>query len=163
MIEYTTMVVKSSLDLGHLALFLGLRVNQLVLERLAEAGLTGARESHGYLIQHLIESERSITELAARMEVTQQAASKMVAELMKIEMVEVAASGEDRRAKAVRLSEHGWDVVNQTRGIRKQLHADLARDLGAKDYKRARRILLEALDKLGGLDTILSRRVRAPR
>ena len=82
------MVVKSRevdaphLDLGYLAFFLGLRVNQLVLEQMHAAGFDNVRESHGYVIQRLIEEERTITELARRMEVTQQAASKFVAELV---------------------------------------------------------------------------------
>jgi len=101
------MVVKSSkavvlqqLDLSHLAFFLGIRVNDLVMERALKAGFKSVRESHGYVIQHLIESERTITELARRMEVTQQAASKMVAELIRLGIVE-AVPAQDRRAKRI--------------------------------------------------------------
>jgi len=64
------------LDIAYLGFFLGLRVNELVLEKGAAAGFRVMRESHGYVVQHLIESERSITELARRMNVSQQAASK---------------------------------------------------------------------------------------
>ena len=55
-------------------------MNDVVMERTLKAGFRGVRESHGYVIQHLIESERTITELAKRMEITQQATSKIVAE-----------------------------------------------------------------------------------
>src|ERR1700722_9582461 len=105
------------LDLGYLALFLGMRVNELVIERLTRAGMREVRESHGYVIQHLIEADRSITELAARMGVTQQASSKMVAELVHLRVLEVTA-GDDRRAKRVRLSEHGRAAVQLTRRTR---------------------------------------------
>ena len=98
MVVKTSRVTSSQLDLAYLALFLGLRVNELVMKRMAMAGFKGVRESHGYLIQHLIESDRSITELADRMGVTQQAASKAVAELIAIRILE-AVPAKDRRAK----------------------------------------------------------------
>jgi hypothetical protein len=75
-------------DLPHLAFFLGLRVNELVMDRTLKAGFSGVRESHGYVIQHLIESPRTITELSRRLEVAQQAASKMGAELIHLGLVE---------------------------------------------------------------------------
>ena len=106
---YTTMVVNTRpdiaprLDLGYVALFLGLRVNQLIMDRMHARGFKGLRESHGYVIQHLIEKERSVTELARRMEVTQQAASKVVAELARLGILEIDKAA-DGRSKSVRLS-----------------------------------------------------------
>ena len=89
MVVQSRIVDLSALDLSHLALFLGLRVNELVVTRMTRAGFRNVRESHGYLIQHLIESDRSITELARRMEVSQQAASKSVAELVVSDIVSI--------------------------------------------------------------------------
>src|SRR5215469_9188629 len=103
------MVVRSTvrklprLDLGYTALFLGLTVNQMVMERMRARGFKSVRESHGYVIQHLTEEDRSITELARRMEVSQQAASKMVAELAKLGMLEISKA-KDGRAKSIRLA-----------------------------------------------------------
>src|SRR5215470_7906099 len=91
------------LDIAYLGFFLGLRVNELVLEKGLAAGFRGMRESHGYVVQHLIESERSITELARRMNVSQQAASKAIAELVEHGIVE-SNRATDRRARRVRLS-----------------------------------------------------------
>ncbi|HLJ47135.1 MAG TPA: MarR family transcriptional regulator [Bryobacteraceae bacterium] len=154
--------VLSRLDLGYAALFLGLRVNELVVERLAAAGFGDVRESHGYVIQHLIESERSITELAERMEVTQQAASKVVAELAEIGILEIS-SAEDRRAKKVRLSARGWESVRSSRRFRQQLAKRLVAAIGVKEYESARATLLACMEVLGGLPSIRSRRVRPPR
>src|SRR5579862_2347352 len=120
------MVVKSSrvdfsaLDLGHLGFFLGLRVNELVMKKMTAAGFKSVRESHGYLIQHLIESERTITELARRMEVSQQAASKSVAELIRLGVLD-AVPAADRRAKRIRLSQHGWKCVRTARQLRSRI------------------------------------------
>ena len=61
----------SQLDIAYLGFFLGLRVNELVRLRMERAGFKRVRDSYGYLIQHLIQSDRSVTELAERMEITQ--------------------------------------------------------------------------------------------
>jgi len=161
------MVVKSranpppKLDLGHLAYFLGLRVNQLVTERMRAAGFQDVRESHGVVIQHLVEKERSITELAERMEVTQQAASKAVAELAELGIVDFAPSA-DRRAKKVRLSLRGWNAVRLGRQARRQIESQLIRVLGAEPYETAKSVLSTGLEALGGLERARSRRILPP-
>jgi len=164
------MVVKSSraepapgpaLDLAYLGFFLGLRVNQLVTERMRAAGFQHVRESHGYVVQHLIEQDRSITELARRMEVTQQAASKVVAELADSGVVELVP-GPDRRAKTVKLSAQGWEAVRLARRVRRQIEGRLIRSAGADRYGAAKEIMAECLKALGGLERVRTRRVRAP-
>src|SRR5215468_1976830 len=114
------------LDLAYLGFFLGLRVNELVLEKGVAAGFRGMRESHGYIVQHLIESDRSITELAQRMSVSQQAASKAIAELLRRGIVESRPAA-DRRARRIRLSKRGWDAVRLSRSARQAIEARLQR------------------------------------
>jgi DNA-binding MarR family transcriptional regulator len=162
MIVKTNRVNPEQLDLAYLALFLGQRVNELVMERMAGAGFRGVRESHGYLIQHLIAVDRSITELGRRMNVTQQAASKAVAELIGLGILE-AAPAQDRRAKSIRLSERGWQSVRLGRRARARIDALLVAAIGEKDYQRAKSALLTCLRALGGVERIRSRRVRLPR
>lgn len=154
-------VVPAELDLGYLGLFLGLRINELVVESLASAGFRKAKQSHGYVVQHLIERDRTITELANRMEVTQQAASKMVAEMVEIGILESVVA-EDRRARRIRLSRRGWQSVRLARKARRRVEARLIARTGVA-YGEARRTLLECLTELGGLRRIESRRVREPR
>ena len=149
----------ADLDLGYLALFVGLRMNECVLEKLTTRGFSETRQGHGYVIQHLIEAERTITELAARMEVTQQAASKMVSEMANLGIVEMSGS-EDRRAKRVTLSARGWESVKQARKVRASIEKRLAKVLGALEYQVAKTTLLQALDALGGLERVRTRRVR---
>ena len=146
------------LDLGHVSLFFGMRINELVAARLAAKGFEDVRQSHGYVIQHLIERERSITELAGRMEVTQQAASKVVAELLRLGVVEAASAG-DRRAKSIRLSSRGWRCVRLARKARTQIERRLVSVVGAGKYDEAKRILLLCFDELGGMERIRSRRI----
>jgi DNA-binding MarR family transcriptional regulator len=161
------MVVKSTsepppaLDLGYLALFLGLRINQLVAGRMRAAGFQDIRESHGDVIQHLIDRGRSITELARRMEITQQAASKIVAELTRLGIIDLVPAP-DRRAKLIQLSPRGWEAVRTARRIRHQLEKRLIRAAGAQHYDAAKSILSACLDKLGGMDRVRRRRVPPP-
>jgi len=161
------MVVKSEkpsltgLDLGHLGLFFGLRVNQLVMAQMSRAGFKNLRESHGYVIQHLIESERTITELAHRMAVTQQAASKSVAELVRLGVLEESA-GQDRRSKMIRLSARGWKGVHASRRIRTSIHRRLQKNIGSAAYERTKRTLMQCLEALGGAEAVRARRVKQP-
>jgi len=159
MVVKSTAVVPIQLDLGYLGLFLGLRCNELVAERMAAKGFANVRETHGYVIQHLIERDRSITELAERMEVTQQAASKVVAELLRVGAVE-AVIAEDRRSKRIRLSRRGWRAVKIARKLRSELEARLVKTLGPGQYAEAKAILVKCLTELGGLERIRSRRIR---
>ena len=161
------MVVKASpsltpgLDLGYLSLFLGLRVNQLVMERMRAAGFQQVRESHGYLVQHLIDSDRTITELARRMEITQQATSKAVAELVTLGVLELIV-GSDRREKTVRLSNRGWTLVRLGRRVRRGIERQLIRIAGREEYGQAKSVLTACLDALGGTERVRSRRVLPP-
>jgi DNA-binding MarR family transcriptional regulator len=148
------------LDLGYVGFFLGLRINELVSARLAAEGFGEVRESHGYVIQHLIEEERSITELARRMEVSQQAASKAIAELVRLGVVEAIVS-KDRRTKRIRLSNRGWRSIRFVRKVRSQIERRLIRAVGASQYDETRTILLQCFDELGGIGRIRSRRIRA--
>jgi DNA-binding MarR family transcriptional regulator len=161
MVVQSSKPVPAQLDLGHLSLFLGLRVNELVVQRLAKAGMTRVRESHGYVIQHLIEKERSISDLAARMGVSQQASSKMVAELVSLGILQLTKA-RDRRTKVVRLSPYGWEVVRFGRRARAELHSRLVRQIGKRRYDAARAIVLECLDKMGGISAIKNRKIRTP-
>ena len=121
-----------------------LRANEIVVAQMKKAGFKNARESHGYLIQHLIESERTITELARRMEVSQQAASKSVAELIRLGFLD-AVPATDRRAKRIRLSRHGWKCVRTARQLRSRIDRRLAKSLGAGDYNRTKASLIACL------------------
>ena len=161
MVVKTSSVELKQLDLAYLGFFLGLRVNELVRQRMERAGFNGVRESHGYLVQHLIEADRSITELARRMGITQQAVSKTVAELTALGMLETARA-EDRRSKRIRLSSRGRACVESTRRLRTQLEKRLITTLGKPKYGEAKATLLNCLEVLGGTGRIKSRMVRRP-
>jgi DNA-binding MarR family transcriptional regulator len=151
----------AGLDLGYLAQFVGQRINDLVLEKLALEGFGDLRLSHGYVIQHLLGGPRTITDLAARLGVSQQAASKTVAELVGLGYLE-AGPARDRRARAISLSERGRASVAVARRFRGRLEQRLLGKHGAA-LGKAREVLAKVLEELGGAQAVRSRSVREPR
>ena len=162
MVVYSNEIPVEHLDLAYIALFLGQRVNELVVDRLKRAGFKNVRQSHGYVMQHLIEEDRTISELARRMEVTQQAASKTVAEMIRFGILEATAA-QDRRAKTIRISKRGWESIRFSRRVRAGLDRRLATAVGLNTYGSIKSGLIACLAELGGVQRIKTRRVREPR
>lgn len=151
----------ATLDLGYLALFVGMRMNELVTQALAAAGFAELRQSHGYLFQHLMAGPRTVTELSELMGVTQQAASKAVAELVELGFLEQAPTS-DRRARRIALSSRARKAIATTREIRAEREQSLRAVHGAKAIDEGRALLARILEGLGGLEAVRGRRVRSP-
>jgi len=151
----------SRLDIACLGFFLGLRVNELVRLRMERAGFKRVQDSYGYLIQHLIQSDRTITELAERMEITHQAVSKTVAELIALGMVQ-ATPGTDHGSKRICLSRRGRACVKFGRRTRKEFEERLTMAVGHRNYNQAKTSLIGCLDILGGVEMIQTRVVQRP-
>jgi DNA-binding MarR family transcriptional regulator len=151
----------TDLDLGYLAQFVGQRINDLVLEKLDAEGFGDLRVSHGYVIQHLLGGPRTISDLAARLGVSQQGASKTVAELVALGYLE-ASPARDRRARSISLSERGRASVAVARRLRARIEQRLASKHGSA-LAKARELLAKVLEELGGAEAIRSRTVREPR
>jgi DNA-binding MarR family transcriptional regulator len=152
-----------ALDIGYLALFVGQAFADGVIDALAAAGHPALRFSHGFVIQHVIDADRTIGELAGRMNVTQQGASKAVAELETLGYLERVPDPADARIRRVRLSARGRAAVQVTRRAREKIEQDLARKVGGKELAQARVALGRMLDVLGGSEAVRTRKVRAPR
>ena len=151
----------ASLDLGHLASFVGLAVNAEVLAALQRAGFASVRQSHGYVIQHLIDGPRAASEIARLLGITQQAVSKSVRELSDAGYVE-GVEGDDGRVRLVQLSARGKALVAASPAARRKIERRLARACGEAALAETRKVLAVALEALGGADAVRQRRVRAP-
>ncbi len=154
------MDLPAELDIGSLALFVGLAAAERVRERLAGEGYADLRFSHGYVFQHLVEGEPTISELAARLEMTQQGASKTVAELEGRGYVERFPDPSDARIRRVRLTGRGRAAVEAARRIRAAQEASLAEAHGAERLAGAHALLVELLEALGGAEAVRRRGVR---
>jgi DNA-binding MarR family transcriptional regulator len=150
----------TALDLPTLVSLAGTAVTDHLLDRVRDAGFAGVRGSHGYVIQRLVASEPTVGELAEALGVSQQAASKTVADMETLGFVERRADPSDHRIRRIALTDRGRDVLEVGRRER----ARLERELGAShaDLAAARRVLGALLDRVGGTEAVRRRRVRPP-
>jgi DNA-binding MarR family transcriptional regulator len=148
----------ADLDLPTLAALAGAAANQHLLRRLHDDGYNGVRTSHGYVIQNLIDESPTVGELAGRLGVTQQAASKAVVEMEGLGLVTRVADSTDNRIRRVTLTEHGEALLAAGRAARAELERAVAGDVG--DLAVAKRALVILLEHTGGLAAVNRRRVR---
>ena len=153
-------VEPGSIDLATLASIAGDVSGAYLVERIRADGHPTVRASHGYLIQHLIEREPTVSELAALLGVSQQAASKAVVELEELGIVARLADTTDSRVRRVSLTRKGQGVLDAGRAARAALEQTLLEQLGPQRLADAKAALVSLLDIVGGLDTVRGRRVR---
>lgn len=150
-------------DLPLAALFAGWAMADEVQRRIAADGMDDLRFADGFVFQHLVPGPLPISVLAERMAVSQQAASKAVADLERRGYVERVAGTEDARVRNVSLTERGHAAIESGRRHRDALEAELAGKLGPRRAESARRVLAEIAAELGADDAVRGRRVRQPR
>ena len=150
-------------DLSLASLFAGWAMADEIQRRLAAAGFDDVRFNDGVVNQHLVGGPLTIGALAERLGVTQQAASKSVADLERRGYVERTPDPDDARARLVGLTERGRAVIAAAREQRAALGTELAERLGERRVEAARRLLLDVVAGLGGEPAIRGRRVRPPR
>jgi len=119
------------LPLSHLAHFVGVFANRQVLVEMKRKGYGDLRESHGYLVQHLLRGPHSVGELSKLLGISQQAVSKTALELTRAGYLE-SEPGDDARVKWLRLSARGHASVKAARRIRDQVEQRLAARLGKR-------------------------------
>ncbi|MFJ7215586.1 MarR family winged helix-turn-helix transcriptional regulator [Amycolatopsis sp. NPDC098790] len=153
----------STLDLSLTALFAGWAMTDEVQRRLADRGLGDLRFNDGVVIQHVLAAPLSITALADRMGVTQQAASKAVADLERRGLLSREPDPGDARTKLLHLTEHARTAVEATRKLRSELQNELETEFGAERVADTRELLAAVIGRFGGDDAIRARRVRPPR
>ncbi len=149
----------AELDVVLAALFAGLALNERVTARLHAGGFDDVRFSHGFVFQHLVPGPLPVGELARRMDVSQQAASKAAGELERLGYLERTPDPADARVRRLGLSERGRAAVAAGREARAAVAAELEAALGAPRARRLRRDLLAALEAAGGLKAVRARRV----
>ena len=152
----------SAADLPLTALFAGWAMADEVQRRIAADGMGDLRFADGFVFQHLVPGPLAIGALGERMGVTQQAASKAVADLERRGYVERVAGAEDARVRSVSLTDRGRAAIEAGRRHRAALEAELAERLGPRRVEAARRLLAEAGEALGADAAVRGRRVRPP-
>jgi len=149
-------------DLSLAATFAGWAMAEEIRRRLAARGFADARFADGVVFQHLVDGPLAISALAERLGVTQQAASKAVADLERRGYVERTPDRADARVRLVRLAARGEAVVEAARAERDRVTTELAERLGPRRVEAARRVLVEVVRALGAESAVRGRRVRPP-
>ena len=151
------------LDLPLASLFAGWAMADELSRRLAAEGMDDVRFADGVVFQHLVEGPRTIGSLAERLEVSQQAASKAVADLERRGYVARTADPDDARARLVALTGRGRGAIEAGRRHRAAIEAELAQRLGDRRVEGARRLLNDVVTELGADAPVRGRRVLPPR
>lgn len=99
-------------------------------EELARQGHASARPAHGFALQAIGTTGVTAAELGRRLGVSKQAAGKTVDRLVRLGYVERGASPDDGRAKVVRLTPFGFDLLNRSAAIFDSLRAEWVAALG---------------------------------
>lgn len=131
-----------------------------VTRRMAEAGFGDVRPSHGYVFQHLLVRPMRISELAQRLGMTPQGASKMVIELESLGYVHRQQDATDQRSRYVALTERGLAAIEAGRRARAALTAELRAELGAESADQLLASLQRLAASTGGWEALLARRLR---
>lgn len=153
----------ADLDLSLLATFAGWALADEVQRRIAADGYDDLRFADGLAFQHLIPEPRTIGDLAQRLDVTQQAVSKSVADLERRGYVTREVDPADARVRRVTLTHRATAAVEAGRRARAELATELADRFGLRRVEAARRLLAEVLEELGADVAVRRRRVRPPR
>jgi len=129
------------------------------LDGLVAGGCVGLRYNDGFVFQHLVSGPLPVTELAKRLAMTQQGASKTVVDLERRGYVERVQAPHDDRVRLVTLTELGWRAVNGAREARTAFGNDLRRLLGPAGAARFGDSLSKLTEALGGFEALRQRRL----
>ena len=89
-----------------------------------------------------------VTELAERAQITQQAMGKILKELERLGYVARDIDGNDRRAKKIRLTELGLQLVRDSMDVVEQVRGEYAVKIGADELNALESQLARCVDRI---------------
>ena len=114
-------------------------------DRLQAQGWTDVRPAFGFVLLAAREQPTSVTELAALMGMTKQAASKLVDAMVSGGYVRRGAGAQDGRQRPVSLTGRGEQLLSAVEQVYAELEDHWATVIGASHVDRMRRDLLRVL------------------
>ena len=118
-------------------------------EELTAAGYPEVRPAHGMVFQHLSAEGSRVTELAERSQVSKQWMGTLVDDLEARGYLVRVPDPTDGRAKVVRLTEQGQELLGVAQGISRRVEAAWAARVGERRLQQLRRLLVEVILSLG--------------
>ncbi len=125
------------------------------------AGVDDMRGNYGYVIRCLATGDRTLTELAQLLDVTKQAAIKVVDEMEARGFLTREPHPTDRRAKVLRLSAKGQTVREAALSASHSMERELRARVGDADVDAFRRVTAAFLELHGALGDATEGRARA--
>lgn len=119
-----------------------------ILQAVQARGHPDLRPAHRVVFSNLGLGRARVTELAERARVTQQAMGKTLKELENLGYIERAVDGSDRRARAIRLTDRGVQVVEEAIEADAETQAFYAEKAGSDTLEQLDQLLREVAVKL---------------
>ena len=113
--------------------------------RLRDRGWSEVRPAFGFVLLATRDGPITITEIAALMGTTKQAASKLAAAMSDAGFLVLGADSADGRQRPLRLSPHGAELLADVEDIYRELEAEWAQVIGMPALKRLRHSLHTAV------------------
>jgi DNA-binding MarR family transcriptional regulator len=146
---------------GHdLGILLALAYQQFVQElrtELSSVGVDALGRSDGYVFRALAERPCTVSELAARLQISKQGTAQIVADMEDRGLVDRSPDPDDGRARLVRLTEEGGRALREARRFHRAFERRLVRELGPGPVAG----LVATLEHVVGDQTLRDPRIRA--
>lgn len=107
------------------------------------AGYDDVGPAHFNILQHPTPDGLRPSELAARAQMTKQAANRLIRHLELHGYIRLEPDARDQRARIVRLTRRGWDLIATIRRIVEEVEADWSARLGRRRFDTLRSLLGE--------------------
>ena len=112
-------------------------------QRLVAAGYHDIAPAHFNILQHPTPDGVRPTELAARGQMTKQAANRLIRHLERRGYIRLDPDPGDQRARIVRLTDQGWALIGAIRAVVEDVEEEWSRRLGRRRFETLRGLLKE--------------------
>jgi DNA-binding MarR family transcriptional regulator len=116
-------------------------INQDVTTALHAAGFKDLKNSQVFCLAHIDLHGTSVVDLAERSNISKQAASKLVGELVALGLLSTSRAPSDGRAILVQFTPRGRALMQQSFELFADLEREYSRRLGAQAYQALKRAL----------------------
>jgi DNA-binding MarR family transcriptional regulator len=114
-----------------------------MLERVMAAGYDDIGPAHFNVLQHPTPDGLRPSEVAARGQMTKQAANRLIRHLESRGYIALEPDPTDQRARIVRLTDQGWALIRTIREAVAEVESEWSERLGERNFRTLRRLLKE--------------------
>lgn len=121
-------------------------INQDVTAALQAAGYPDLKNSEVFCLAHIDLDGTSIVEIAERSHVSKQAASKLVAGLVKLGYLSASPARSDGRSVLVRFTARGTELMRRSFSLFADIEHNYSQMVGTNNYQAMKRALRKLAD-----------------